>query len=92
MITDAYEYIDEIRSVAEMQAVLDSLTEPERAGVITLALRRSRHQFTWSFFAERYGIDALAVPKVFTNCNVCGIRLRTVEEDRMGMCERCAAE
>lgn len=29
---------------------------------------------------------------VFTNCNVCGIKLRTEEEDRIGMCERCAAE
>ena len=30
--------------------------------------------------------------KVFDNCNVCGIKLRTLAEDRMGMCERCAAE
>ena len=27
---------------------------------------------------------------VFTNCNGCGIRLRTRDEDEMGMCERCA--
>ena len=27
---------------------------------------------------------------VFTNCNVCGIRLRTRDEDEMGMCEACA--
>ena len=31
-------------------------------------------------------------PKVFTNCNVCGIVLRTAAEDEMGMCERCADE
>jgi RecJ-like exonuclease len=29
---------------------------------------------------------------VFTHCNVCGIKLRTEDEDKMGMCERCAAE
>jgi hypothetical protein len=29
---------------------------------------------------------------VFTNCNVCGIRLRTQDEDVMGMCEGCAGE
>jgi hypothetical protein len=29
---------------------------------------------------------------VFTNCNVCGIRLRTEDEEKMGMCARCAAE
>jgi hypothetical protein len=27
---------------------------------------------------------------IFTNCNVCGVTLRTDSEDRMGMCERCA--
>lgn len=27
---------------------------------------------------------------VFTNCNVCGIVLRTDDEEQMGMCERCA--
>lgn len=31
-------------------------------------------------------------PRVFSNCNVCGIRLRTEDEDQMGMCERCANE
>lgn len=29
---------------------------------------------------------------VFTNCNVCGVPIKTSEEDKMGMCERCAAE
>lgn len=29
---------------------------------------------------------------VFTNCNVCGIKLRPTDPDEMGMCERCAAE
>ncbi len=29
---------------------------------------------------------------VFTNCNVCGIKLRHPEEYAMGMCIRCAAE
>ena len=29
---------------------------------------------------------------VFTNCNVCGIILRTEDEHRMGMCERCCLE
>ncbi len=37
--------------------------------------------------------DSLLPPvAVFAHCNVCGIRLRTPEEDQMGMCERCAAE
>ena len=27
---------------------------------------------------------------VFTHCNVCGILLRTEEEDKLGMCNRCA--
>ena len=26
---------------------------------------------------------------IFTNCNVCGIRLRTENEERMGACEKC---
>ncbi len=30
--------------------------------------------------------------RVFTNCNVCGDKLRTADEDKMGMCERCANE
>lgn len=30
--------------------------------------------------------------RVFTNCNVCGIVLRTEEEERMGMCEKCSKE
>lgn len=39
------------------------------------------------------GMDEAREPKsVFTNCNVCGIKLRTPEEDQVGMCERCAAE
>ena len=29
---------------------------------------------------------------VFTHCNVCGVVLRTEDEERMGMCEKCAAE
>lgn len=29
---------------------------------------------------------------VFTHCNVCGIALRTRDEDEMGMCERCSNE
>lgn len=29
---------------------------------------------------------------VFTHCNVCGCPLRTEDEDKMGMCERCAQE
>lgn len=29
---------------------------------------------------------------VFSNCNVCGIPLRTFDEEAMGMCEQCAAE
>ncbi len=36
--------------------------------------------------------DAPEQPCVFSNCNVCGIKLRTSDEDKMGMCERCAAE
>lgn len=31
-------------------------------------------------------------PQVFTNCNVCGIKLRTEAEDQIGMCDRCAGE
>lgn len=30
--------------------------------------------------------------RVFTNCNVCGNRLRTEAEDQMGMCDQCAGE
>lgn len=30
--------------------------------------------------------------RVFTNCNVCGRQLHGADEDRMGMCERCAEE
>jgi len=27
---------------------------------------------------------------VFSHCNVCGVVLRTADEDAMGMCEHCA--
>jgi len=30
--------------------------------------------------------------RIFTNCNVCGIALRTDAEDEIGMCEKCAGE
>jgi hypothetical protein len=29
---------------------------------------------------------------VFANCQVCGVKLHTEDEEKMGMCERCAAE
>lgn len=29
---------------------------------------------------------------VFSDCNVCGVRLRTRDEEEMGMCERCSEE
>jgi hypothetical protein len=27
---------------------------------------------------------------IFTNCNACGTKLHTEDEEKMGMCERCA--
>lgn len=36
--------------------------------------------------------DGPAESHVFRNCNVCGIVLRSDDEFRMGMCERCASE
>ncbi len=30
--------------------------------------------------------------RVPDTCNVCGIKLRTEDEERMGMCDRCARE
>ena len=36
--------------------------------------------------------EAFQMQHVFTDCNVCGIKLRTESEHRMGMCDRCAAE
>lgn len=29
---------------------------------------------------------------IYEKCEVCGIPLRTADEERMGLCERCAAE
>ncbi len=29
---------------------------------------------------------------VHTHCNVCGRKLHTADEDKMGMCEGCASE
>lgn len=29
-------------------------------------------------------------PRVFENCNVCGRKIRTPDEEEMGMCEDCA--
>lgn len=29
---------------------------------------------------------------VFTHCNVCGVKLRSRDEDEVGMCEKCSAE
>lgn len=36
-----------------------------------------------------YDLDGERMP-VFTNCNVCGIKLRTDDEEEIGMCDRCA--
>jgi hypothetical protein len=42
--------------------------------------------------SDQIAEQQLLMNRVFTNCNVCGIPLRTADEDQMGMCERCAAE
>lgn len=37
-------------------------------------------------------VERLKEAVVFTHCNVCGIKLRTEDEEKMGMCERCSKE
>lgn len=36
--------------------------------------------------------EAESENRVFENCNVCGRKLHTKDEDLMGMCRQCAAE
>jgi hypothetical protein len=54
--------IDAIRSVAQMRRELGCLPEELRQDVILRALKQSRHQFVWSFFAEAFGISASLWP------------------------------
>ena len=53
MIADAYR---------QMKDALRALSKSERRSVILYALKHSRHQFTWSFFAKTYGIPASVWP------------------------------
>jgi hypothetical protein len=56
MLTDTFQRIDAIRSTSGMENALRKLDEVLRKDVILFALRNSRFQFHWSFFAEQYGI------------------------------------
>ncbi len=44
------------------------------------------------YFVDDLDGGRLVKKPVFTHCNVCGIALRTEDEEKMGMCERCATE
>jgi len=48
--------IDEIRSVSSMQDGLERLPKASQVQVILHALRKSRFQWTWSYFAKKYGV------------------------------------
>lgn len=51
-----YSIINDIRSVEEMRDELNKLSPSLRKAVILLALSNSRHQYTWSAFAEEFGV------------------------------------
>lgn len=44
-------------------------------------------------FEEAAEIEAntpITTGSIFSNCNVCGIKLRYFHEDELGMCDNCA--
>lgn len=51
-----FERIDGIRSIAEMRRQLASLEPKRTRAVIKLGLRKSRCQFTWSFFDSVFSV------------------------------------
>lgn len=52
----AFQRIDPIRSVSRMRDELKALERASRTAVILKALRESRFQFTWSFFAKAFEV------------------------------------
>lgn len=71
--------------------------EPDEEATVKLMIEAqiARSMFPEDAFAEAAEIEAetpITAGGVFTHCNVCGIALRTRDEDEMGMCERCADE
>lgn len=55
-VAKRFKRIDAIRSIVEMRWALLDLPAGERRAVILHALAHSPSQFTWSFFAEGFGI------------------------------------
>lgn len=51
-----YQRIDNIRSIAAMRRELYQLDKSIREQVIIFALKESRCQFTWSFFADLFKV------------------------------------
>ena len=51
-----YSIINDMRSMEEMRDELNKLSPSLRKAVILLALSDSRHQYTWSAFAEEFGV------------------------------------
>ena len=51
-----YERIDRIRSITAMKRALTDLAVDHRQDVILLALKSSRCQWTWSFFAREFEV------------------------------------
>lgn len=51
-----YEEINLIKPINEMMKRLEKLGKDVRKEVILWACRKSKHQSTWSFFAEHFGI------------------------------------
>ncbi len=52
-MNDAFFRIDNIYSVSGMLAAVKELKSEEREAVVLYALSHSRHQYTWSWIAEK---------------------------------------
>ncbi len=59
--------------------------QPDEEATIKLMIEAQIARGGWSGEEGEY-------EPVFTHCNVCGVVLRTRDEDEMGMCEKCAGE
>lgn len=75
---------ERLEVVAEWQKANGPL-QPDEEATVKLMIEAQIARGGWS--GQEEGYEA-----VFTHCNVCGIKLRTEDEDRMGMCERCSNE
>lgn len=61
--SEEFQRIDRIQSVMGIGQELERLDCDVRKRVILIALKGSRHQFTWSFYARKFGVPEAEWPR-----------------------------